>query len=81
MGTPACEGWQVVECGSEPSCALGDGYRQEAHPQALERLSWGREASGFFDGGPEGVPVRAGAEGNLPLVSPKGTRYKFSAVR
>ena len=31
-----------------------------------------REARGFFDGGPEGEPVRAAAEGNQPMVKPQG---------
>ena len=34
--------------------------------------AWGGEARGFFDRGAEGAPVRAAAEGSLPLVKPQG---------
>ena len=41
-------------------------------PAGTLRVSWGGKARGFFDGGPEGAPVRAATEGNPPLVKPQG---------
>ena len=34
--------------------------------------AWGGKTRGFFDRGSEAAPVRAAAEGNLPLVMPQG---------
>ena len=40
------------------------------HPKG--RAGGGGKAGGSFDGGPNGAPVRAATEGNLPPVMPQG---------
>ena len=37
----------------------------------------GGKARGFLDMGPEGAPVTAAAEENLPLVKPQGNLVRF----
>ena len=41
-------------------------------PAGALKAALGGKTRGYFDGGPEAAPVRAAAEGNLPLVMPQG---------
>ena len=72
MGTPVCQGSGVVECVREQFCAVIDGYPQKTRLQATLRGSCGGNARESFDRRPEGAPVTAGTETNLPLVEPQG---------
>ena len=62
------EWWNVVESNAALSATAIHKTPACSHPKGCV----GAKAGGFFEGGPDGAPVRAAPNGNLPPVMPQG---------